>query len=611
MAFRTVIYLRKSSKDREEKQIHSIERQRKDIEEYLEKRAKIEDVLKSDSDNDLFYEDASAKYEGRVEFNRMIQEIKRNKYDVLLCTDLSRLSRNAIDNGILVQLLEKGYLQEVRTLDKIFTTSPTDKFTLSLFLAVSKYENDQRALNTVSGMSNMRAQGATTFKAPMGYINCGEEKGNKWVEQDGENFIKIKRLWALFLSDSWTVKALTEEARNVGVTVLGIKGRRSSPVESTLRSMFLNRYYTGFIKNTDKSGNETWIQGRHDSMVTEEEFQQVQLILQKNGYKHVKMDRAPDLPGIIKAIAVSGIYKIKDDNGKLKPASMIYEKKVRYTCANCSDRYTSNQPKPCPECETPISKDTRTYVDERMSHFTQDHKKKNSIIFALVEKSLKKEFGKLVITEALFNVLRRKLYTMWLEKHKLVSIKRKDLKVHIEKLEEERDELYRKKFLEVKDSEKLMFATERVEKEIVNYEQQLADLKERHEEEFEIAWQKMQVLRDAKELLSPKIDFEPKKRLILSLVSNLVFYKGKIEVEWKEPFARLVKSGVVKNMTCAISGDSLSIKSTGSRGRFRTDDPLVTLVLRFLKGVDYIIIPLGCRALPSHFRGKYSIKDSL
>ena len=327
MALRTAVYIRRSSEDHDEKQIHSIERQEEDLTRYFEKQSKVEDSLhrlESDTEKDFYREDASSKRPGRKQFNVMLEEIRKNKYDVLLCTDLTRLSRNAVDSGALVQLLEEDHLKEIRTLDKVFTTIPTDKFTLSLFLAVSKYENDQRALNTISGLQNQKRKGKTTHRAPMGYINKGERKGEHWVEKDGDNFVQARKMWDLLFTGNYTIDALRDIARENGLTYSS-KGIRHFPTSQSIRYMLSNPYYMGKVLLSDKrTGVEEWIKGEHPAMVTEEEFDKAQMILEKNGYKHAKLNKAVDIIEIIKTLAVSGIYTRKNAKGELGRATMIY-----------------------------------------------------------------------------------------------------------------------------------------------------------------------------------------------------------------------------------------------------------------------------------------------
>ena len=185
---------------------------------------------------------------------------------------------------------------------------------------------------------------------------------------------------------------------------------------------------------------------------------------------------------------------------------------------------------------------------------------------------LKKELSKLYISEGLFKVLRRQLYTLWLEKNKVVSKQRKELKVKIEKLEDERGDLYAKKLAEGINQREIALAIDSTEKKLEKWNEELDLLIEKHDEDFEKAWQYLQVLRDAKELLNPQVQFEPKKRLLLSLCSNLTFFKDKIEIIWQKPFDKLVKKGIdgnAKNPSGLKKGGGSSF---GSPDWIRTSD---------------------------------------
>lgn len=584
MALRAVLYLRKSSKDTDEKQVNSIPRQRNDVDSYLEKNALVEDdpdrKLVYDLDKDLFQEDASAKVVGRPVFNEMIRAVKKNKYDVLVCTELSRLSRNAVDNGTLVQLLEEGSLKEIRTLDHRFTRTPTDKFTLTLFLSVAKYENDQRALNTASGLRLQRGKGVTTYRAPLGYINCGTKKGEKWVEPDPESFHRCKELWDLFLTDSYSLKELKSHADKIGVTLLA-KDDRSRPSLMTIRNMLGSRYYTGMIRDHDAHGLEIWINGNHEAMVSEADFEKAQIILQKRGYRHAKMDKAPSLAEIVKAIMVSGLYTVhRKDLGEVR-APILFSEKVRYTCAHCKHRYYSAEPKNCQRCNTPVNEQTKIEHHARFEHLTQTGAKKNSVKYELVEGWLKAELDKLHVSNSLFTVLKKRLFTLWMKREKRMNQERRNIKAKIEKLELEKAKVYRKGFEDGVVAERTESAIQLIESDLASQEKALKDLREKFEEEFEIAWQKLQVLRDAKEIMTPNIDFEPKKRLILSLISNLVLFNDHLAVEWKSPFDKAVKLTLKKLSEGGGPTACLGENQNGSPDWIRTNGPLINSQLLY------------------------------
>lgn len=562
MPLRTVFYLRKSTKDKDEKQIHSIPRQRRDIMEFVEKYNQLfpHEQLSFNSENDIVTEDASAKIVGgRPKFNAMIERIKKHKYDVLFCTELSRLSRNAVDAGTLVQLLEDGYLQKIQTKDQRFTATPTDKFVLSLFLSVAKFENDQRALNTKSGMANQKSRGETTHKAPLGYINVGEKKGRRWVERDRQAWEGVRRLWELFLTGDYTIADIHREALAMGVTYESKRGRKA-PTESTYRTMFQNRYYLGQIKTTGEE-EITWIKGKHPAMVTEQEFDQAQLLMQKRYYRHQKITRTPSIEAILNEILLCGKCKTVV-NGLEKHTKMVYEGKSRCTCGKCKHRFPKGDRKECPSCHEAITE--RTKVDfhryyrcckKRSSDACQHNfygtGARKNVKAEDVEKFLDEEISKLYISDSLFEVLRRQLYTLWLQSNK-------DLATQIELLEtrkggviQDRREMRRKALQGSPQSETEKedadFLIEDARHQELDLDQQIADLREREEEQFEKAWQTLQALREAKSVLGdPFMGIEPKRRLVLSMVSNLTILDDQWTINWKEPFAVIANAGIVK-----------------------------------------------------------------
>lgn len=382
MPLRTAVYIRVSSDD-PDKQINSFPRQESDVEQYFERHFEqnllFSEKLIHDPEKDVFKERASAKKLGRIQFAKMLEAVRKGKYDVILCTDLTRLSRNPIDAGQLVYLLDEGYLKQVRTIDKVFTNSPTDRFTLGLFLTISKYENDQRGVNTASGMRRRRKDGATTYKAPLGYINAGNKKGEKCVEKDPDNFDKARRLWDMLLAEVYTLNDIYAESERIGLMTYRGKGVYKSAGASTVREMFSSPYYMGKIRDADENEQVFWKKGDHPPMVSEEEFERAQYILQRMGYKHVKIDKAPDVENIIKTIAVSGIYTIKNEDGEDERARIVYECKTRYTCSHCGNRYYSNKVKPCDKCSTRVDKKTKIMVHKRFSHLLRDGKKKTQL----------------------------------------------------------------------------------------------------------------------------------------------------------------------------------------------------------------------------------------
>src|SRR5262245_55184426 len=127
------MYCRKSSED-EERQVISNKSQENELDpiatrERLTIRSKIK-------------EDASAKVAvTRPRFNEMVKRIRKGEGNAILCWHLNRLSRNATDAAVLVDLMDQGKLLEIRTPGQTFRNTPGDKFLITLFCSQAKLEN--------------------------------------------------------------------------------------------------------------------------------------------------------------------------------------------------------------------------------------------------------------------------------------------------------------------------------------------------------------------------------------------------------------------------------------------------------------------------------------
>jgi DNA invertase Pin-like site-specific DNA recombinase len=59
----------------------------------------------------------AARFGERAEFNAMIKKISSEKADTIVCRDLSRLTRNPNELGIIFRLLQQGLLKQIITQD--------------------------------------------------------------------------------------------------------------------------------------------------------------------------------------------------------------------------------------------------------------------------------------------------------------------------------------------------------------------------------------------------------------------------------------------------------------------------------------------------------------
>lgn len=259
------LYTRKST-DTEDKQVQSLDDQVKYMSE-LAKRDGLHIV------GEPIRESQSAKRpDVRPKFKALLEEIETGKIDGIICWKLDRLSRNPADSGRIQQLLQDGKLQHIQTTEKSYF--PEDNaIVFSVEAGMSNQYIRELATNTKRGMRSKAEKGDKPGVPPIGYLN---DRLNKVIVADPDNFKLVRILWDKMLTGTYSVAQLVEVAEldlNIRRPVRGKTGGNAIAY-SSLCAMFKNPFYTGKLLF-----NGTLYDGNHPAMVTEDEFERVQQII--------------------------------------------------------------------------------------------------------------------------------------------------------------------------------------------------------------------------------------------------------------------------------------------------------------------------------------------
>jgi len=255
------LYARKSC-ERDELQALSIDSQINEMLAIAERdKLKVIDIRK---------ESHSAKDSGeRPIFKAMIDDVKADKIQGILTWAPDRLSRNAGDLGIMVDLMDQHYLLEIRTFNQILTNSPNDKFLLMILGSQAKLENDNKAINVIRGLKAKCEMGFRPGVTPMGYLNDKDgKKGQKRVYLDPVRAPLIRELFERAANGESGRTALRWLSKAGFTTRSGKKMALSS-----MYGILQNPYYYGKFEFPKGSGN--WYEVNHKSIITKELFDKV------------------------------------------------------------------------------------------------------------------------------------------------------------------------------------------------------------------------------------------------------------------------------------------------------------------------------------------------
>ncbi len=280
---RYIIYCRKSSES-DERQIQSLPDQISILVPLIQSRG-LQLVGKP------LQESRTAKIPGRPVFDQLIKMVEDGKANCIALLNPSRLSRNTVDTGKIIYLMDQEVLIEVVTPHQTFKNNPLDKFMLNLLCSQAKLENDNKSVNIKEALKLKAERGVFPGKARPGYINNHDKpQGLRDISAHPIYFFLMRKLIDLALTGNYSVEKLSREAKT-----LGIRGTKGNPIcKSKMHRHLRDPFYAGkFIYNGKLH------QGSHPALMTDEEFNLLQDILDgKSKGKQQKHDFA--LNGIIR-----------------------------------------------------------------------------------------------------------------------------------------------------------------------------------------------------------------------------------------------------------------------------------------------------------------------
>ncbi len=271
---RYVLYARRSSEDKT-KQVRSLPDQVKDCKKFAEANGlHIVKVIK---------EKKSAKRAGQRKkgFEPMLQDIRDKKYDAILSWAPDRLSRNMLEGGLLINMLDEGELKDMRFVTHHFTNDASGKLTLGVLFSISKHFSDELSRKVTRGNKGNFSEGKSNGSPKWGYDRdevTGLYTPNKFFELVQEAWYRR--------ADGDTYEGVTKFLQDKGyhrVTKDKKVKRTIKPSKNAVGKMFGDPFYYGILVQANQTIDLTTVYD-FEPMVDKEFYDQVQVL----GYGRTK-----------------------------------------------------------------------------------------------------------------------------------------------------------------------------------------------------------------------------------------------------------------------------------------------------------------------------------
>jgi len=265
------LYVRKST-DEEGYQVLSIEAQITELKEFAE-RENLEI-------SEIFIEKKTAKVPGREIFNEMVSKIETSKIPIgILAWHPDRLSRNSIDGGRIIYLLDTGKLAGLKFPTFSFENTPAGKFFLSIALSNAKYYIDNLSENVKRGNRQKLRRGEWPGQKPLGYIYDHRLRN---IVPDPKTAKIVPKIFKEFATSKYSLETISQKLAQYGITSKNGKPRSNSSIYNLLT----HQLYTGIMKWKDEI-----YEGKYQPIISKDLFDKVQEILKQRGKPRKKRQK--------------------------------------------------------------------------------------------------------------------------------------------------------------------------------------------------------------------------------------------------------------------------------------------------------------------------------
>ncbi len=300
------LYVRVST----EEQAQSPEGSIKNQEERLKRavKEKLEDGNNAEIVGVFVDPGRSGKDTNRPELQKMLTAIRRKEINLVMVTELSRLSRNTKDFCEMWEFFQEHDCEFNSLREKFDTTNAAGEMMLHMMMNFAQFERRQTAERISASFRDRAERGLYNGGSiPLGYLPDENKTGRLKIDPDEAELVRTA--FKAFL-DKGTLSLAARWLNDNGYRIHqkarpGGRPRISHFMHATLHGVLRNKSYVGVRVYKTTEGKKE-VKAAWPAIIDEVMFNRVQELLNKN-YKRKKPDRENRYPYLLTGLIYCGV----------------------------------------------------------------------------------------------------------------------------------------------------------------------------------------------------------------------------------------------------------------------------------------------------------------
>jgi site-specific DNA recombinase len=352
---RCAIYTRKSTTQGLEQEFNSLDAQREACERYIANQVHFGWKLMSRRYDDGGFTGANLD---RPAFQRLMQDIKAGKIDIVVVYKVDRLSRSLLDFARVMDRFNQAGVAFVSVTQNFSTADAMGRLTLNMLMSFAEFEREMISERTRDKIAAARRRGKWTG----GSVPLGYDVVDKRLVINELEAVVVRELFDLYeqhrsaLTVAFLLNALGRTTKRLRTANGRIRASHEWTKKSVLRAL-CNPIYAGLMPY-----GEELHEGEHEGIIERDRYTRIQAILDTRNHSTKSPGRNP-------AYILRGLLRCKLCGNALTPASTRKGNHIyRYYRCTTRDRKGS---KACAARPLP-AEELEAFVAERIREVTAD-----------------------------------------------------------------------------------------------------------------------------------------------------------------------------------------------------------------------------------------------